>query len=263
VNELEAAYDAVLARWPVKVERLSVDGTTRVLACGPADGEPLVLLPGGGTTATVWFANAGELARTHRVYAAELPTDAGTAPDLMAWLDGLLTGLGLDATDLCGHSYGGWIALTYALHAPTRVRRLALLDPTTCFAGFRPAYLLHAMPLLLRPSGASLRALLRWETGGAPLDPDWLRLVSLVADGPRSKIVRTKRPDAARLRALTVPLLVLVAGNSKAHDVDRVAANARALVPGVTVTTLPGVTHHSVPTAEPARFNRALLDFLR
>jgi pimeloyl-ACP methyl ester carboxylesterase len=27
-----------------------------------------------------------------------------------------------------GHSYGGWLSLAYAAHAPQRVSRLALLD---------------------------------------------------------------------------------------------------------------------------------------
>jgi pimeloyl-ACP methyl ester carboxylesterase len=56
----------------------------------------------------------------------------------MLWLDAVLDRLGIETTDVCGHSYGGWIGLGYALHAPARVNRLVLLDPTQCFAGFRP-----------------------------------------------------------------------------------------------------------------------------
>src|SRR5207253_1676045 len=82
----------------------------------------------------------GDLARTHRVYAVDLINDAGRSvpdgrpvrsrEDLMGWLDAVCTGLGLATTALCGHSYGGWIVLSYALHAPARISRLALLDPT-------------------------------------------------------------------------------------------------------------------------------------
>jgi pimeloyl-ACP methyl ester carboxylesterase len=62
--EFYRAYDALLARWPVPVEPVdvaSVYGTTRVNVCGPADGEPLVLLHGGGATSTVWSGVVGEL----------------------------------------------------------------------------------------------------------------------------------------------------------------------------------------------------------
>lgn len=93
-----------------------------------------------------------------------------TVDDLMAWLGGVLDGLGLDESALGGHSNGGWIALRYALHAPARVRQLVLVDPTMCFAGLSPAYLLHAVPILARPSTKALNKFVHWETGGQQLD---------------------------------------------------------------------------------------------
>src|SRR5215468_5492259 len=64
-GEFLARYDAMLARWPVPVRTLDIPGrhgTTRVIACGPADGPATVLLPGGGATATVWWSTVGALA---------------------------------------------------------------------------------------------------------------------------------------------------------------------------------------------------------
>src|SRR3954469_5020090 len=78
--EYFAAYDAVLARWPVAVEAVDLRspyGTTRVHSCGPRDGKPLILLHGGGATSTVWFANVGELSRVHRVHAVDVMGNAG------------------------------------------------------------------------------------------------------------------------------------------------------------------------------------------
>ncbi|MET9333381.1 alpha/beta fold hydrolase [Streptomyces cellulosae] len=98
-----------------------------------------MLLPGGSATGLVWYANAPALGRRYRVHAVDLLGDAGRterrgvplkgADDLTAWLDALLDGLGLTRTHLCGHSYGAWLAARYALHAPRRVDRLALVDP--------------------------------------------------------------------------------------------------------------------------------------
>jgi pimeloyl-ACP methyl ester carboxylesterase len=271
-----AAYDAVLSRWPVPVEPVdvpSVYGTTRVNACGPADGQPLVLLHSGGATSTVWFNNVADLTQAHRVYAVDQINDAGRSvpdgrpvrsrDDLMAWLDAVLAGLGLDAVRLCGHSYGGWIALSYALHAPHRVTHLALLDPTLCFTGMRLSYRLHAVPLFLPgPRAARVRTFLRWETGGAKLDPDWLELTALAADVPRSKIVMPRRPAPERLRELRIPTLVLVAEKTRSQDPVRAAANARALLPQVVTGVLAGATHHTIPTERPADLNRALTQFL-
>ncbi|MFI1888682.1 alpha/beta fold hydrolase [Streptomyces jumonjinensis] len=270
-----AAYDAVLDRWPVAVDRLeptSAYGTTRVTACGPPDGEPLVLLHGGGATSAVWFANAAELSRTRRVYAVDRIGEAGrsrcgdrpirTADDLLDWLDGVLDGLGLDRADLCGHSYGGWIALAFALRTPRRVRRLALLDPTQCFAGFSPGYLLRALPVLIRPTARRARALLAWETRGAETDPAWLELYGLAAEFPRTKIVTGSRPGPRRLRDSATPALVLLAGESRAHDVRRVEAAARRRLPHAETAVLPGVSHHGLPFTRAAALNKALLGFL-
>lgn len=219
----------------------------------------------------MWFANAAALSRVARVHALDLPGNAGytrvstgDAAELGGWLDSVLDALGGGPVDLAGHSYGGWLALTYALHAPERVRRLALLDPTQCFAGFRPGYLLHALPLLVRPSRARAAGLLGWETGGRPLDPAWTALQAVGTDLPSTgKLVTGPKPAAAQGRNLAVPTLLLLAGRSRTHDIAKVERNARALLPDVTVTVLPTASHHSLPVDPAAEVDRALLDFLR
>ena len=230
--EYFAAYEAVLARWPVAVESVDLRspyGSTHVSVCGPRDGQPLVLLHGSGATSAVWFANVGELSRTHRVYAVDTVGEAGRSVNdgrpvsglagFMDWLDGLFDALELDSASLCGHSYGGWLALNYALHAPHRVHKLALLDPTDCFAGLRMSYRLRAVPVLLRPS-------------------------------------------SERMRALTVPALLLLAEKSRAHDIHKVSANARTLMPHVVSAILPDVSHHAMPAEQPEQLNRELGAFL-
>ncbi|WP_433499323.1 alpha/beta fold hydrolase [Sphaerimonospora sp. CA-214678] len=270
-----AAYDAVLDLWPVPVEPIdlpSAYGTTRVNACGPADGPPLILLHGGGTTAATWFANVADLARRHRVYAVDRIGEPGRSirgerpprdvPDLLDWLDGVLDGLGIEDTTICGHSYGGWIALTHGLHAPRRVRRLVLLDPTQCFKGFRVGYLARALPSLIRPSASRARAFLTWETGGAETDPAWLRLYGLAAEFPDTKVVIGKRPRPELLRTLTTPTLVLLAGRGRAHAPHHVASAIARTLPHAETAVLPNLSHHAMPWHEAADLNTRVVDFL-
>jgi pimeloyl-ACP methyl ester carboxylesterase len=272
-----SAYDAVLARWPVPVEALELTsrfGTTRVNACGPADGAPLVLLSGGFATSTVWFGNVADLCATHRVYAVDVLCDQGRGtssgdtitglPALLDWLDTVFDGLGLGpgAAALCGHSYGGWIALRYALHAQERLSRLALLDPTRCFAGFSPRFLWRSLPVLLRPNARRTLAHLSWETDGAPLDADWLALQAAGAGSPRPKIVAGRPPSAEELKTLTIPVLLVLAGRSKAHAVSRVERRARATVANLTVRTLENATHYTLPALHASDVDRELLAYL-
>ncbi|MFF3741107.1 alpha/beta fold hydrolase [Streptomyces sp. NPDC002566] len=268
----DRAYDELLARWPESTEERDVPtpyGRTRVHVYGPPDGSPLVLLPGGSATGLVWFANAPALGERHRVYAVDLAGDAGrterrgaalrNADDMTAWLDALLDGLGLARIHLCGHSYGAWLAARYALHAPQRVDRLALVDPTQIFAGFRLGYLLRALPTLLRPTEARARAFLAWETAGTHPDETWQRLHALAATVPDRKFVTGGRPRTA---GLSMPVLVLLGERSRAHDVAKVADRARRTLPQGEVALLPGATHHSLPLTDPKRLNDLLTDFL-
>ncbi|MFD5727614.1 alpha/beta fold hydrolase [Streptomyces sp. NPDC058368] len=273
------AYDdTVAATWPPGTTPTTVPtpyGTTHLNSYGPEDAPPLLLLPGGGATSTAWYAQAAALGRAHRVHAADLIGEPGrstvgerpirSVDDLCGWLDALLDGLGAAGpVALAGHSYGGWIALHHALHAPDRLRKLILLDPTGCFSGFRPGYLLHALPMLLRPNAARTRAFLAWETGDAALEPHWLRLRAAAAGFPTARPVTGPRPKPEALRALAVPTLILFAGGSRAHDADKAAASAHRLLPGAETAVLPGVSHHALPLHAPTapELNRRMRDFL-
>ncbi|MEU4154529.1 alpha/beta fold hydrolase [Streptomyces sp. NPDC026659] len=271
-SRFDLAYAELRARWPEFTEERDIAtpyGRTRVHVYGPADGRPLVLLPGGSATGLAWFANAPALGERYRVHAVDLLGDAGrterrgaplkSADDLTAWLDALLDGLGLARTHLCGHSYGAWLAVRYALHAPQRVDRLALVDPTQVFAGFRPGYLLRALPHLLRPSEARARAFLAWETAGTQPDETWQRLYALATTVPGRKLIAGGRPGTA---GLSMPVLVLLAEHSRAHHAGKVADRARRTLPQSDVALLPGATHHSLPLTAPEQLNDRLAEFL-
>jgi pimeloyl-ACP methyl ester carboxylesterase len=271
----QSAQEAVLESWPLPVERIELTsefGTTVVTACGPRDGEPLVLQHSGSTTSAVWFANAGDLGRTRRLYAVDRIGEAGlsrtgarplrTTEDLHSWLDGVLDGLSLTGPDLLGHSYGGLIALSYALSRPQRVRRLVLLDPAPVFAGHRPGYLLHALPMLARPTVARAQRFLAWETRGLELDPAWFELYGRAAEFPRTKFVIPARPSAAQLADCRTPTLIAFAGESGCHDSRALQAKTAKLLPAADTVILPGVTHHGMPYQEAAQLNRLVEEFL-
>ncbi|WP_078909386.1 alpha/beta fold hydrolase [Streptomyces virginiae] len=265
-SSFRAAYDAALGRWPGPVEPVDLPtpyGVTRVNRCGPAGAPPLVLLPGGGATSTVWGACvAAGAARAHRVHAVDLVGDPGLsvpAPDrairsvgdLVGWLDAVLDGLGPHGpVTLAGHSYGAWIAAHHAALRPDRLGRLVLLDPTQVFTGLRPGYVLRALPMLARPTPERIRSFLAWETRGAALDPAWLRLQEESAGFPAVRPVTGPRPDLAGLAHPSgggPRVDVLFAGLARCHDSGRAARAARELLPGAAVDVLPGVAHHALP----------------
>ncbi|GLQ90257.1 alpha/beta fold hydrolase [Dyella flagellata] len=102
------------------------------------NGPPVVLVHGGGEWAYSYRSTIQALARTHTVYAVDLPGHGYTQLEKknFAWtVDGMagslgtfLDAMGLNKVDLVGHSWGGGWALRYAETHPDRVDRLVLID---------------------------------------------------------------------------------------------------------------------------------------
>ncbi|WP_430332369.1 alpha/beta fold hydrolase [Rhodococcus sp. ACT016] len=253
-------YDRMRAKWGVPVDAVDAEtahGTTRVNVCGSADAPPVLLLPGGGATSMSWFAAAGELAASHRVFAVDIPGDVGrsvirerlrSVDQLMAWLADILDALGSERVAVVGHSYGAMVGLAFTIRNPARVDRLVLLDPNSCFAGFRPGYLLRAMPLLLRPTADRERALIGWEAAGTAVDPDWLDLVAYGAERfPAHRPVVPRRPRPHDLGNVRAPVTVVLAERSRVHDVARVRERVQMSMPQAEVHVMPGETHYTLP----------------
>ncbi|MGC0366064.1 pimeloyl-ACP methyl ester carboxylesterase [Rhodococcus sp. 27YEA15] len=275
VSDFDDRYEKVLAKWPAATAGVDIDGrfgTTHLNVCGATDAPPILLLPGGGATSTVWFDNVATLSKSHRVCAVDILGDAGRSvpgsermrslADLVEWVGSLVHYTGSEKIDVLAHSYGAKIALAYAVANPDRVRTLILLDPTACFAGMKFGYLLRAVPLLLAPTPARQRRLVTWEADSRALDEDWFTLLELGAS-TRRKLVVPPRPSAAQLTTLRAQTLVVLAEQSRVHDVDAVADVVHESIPHAQVVTVPNSSHHSLPMVPAGRLNRILDDFLQ
>jgi len=72
-DRLMGIYDERMADWPVPYEELDLEtsyGTVHVIASGPADGEPVLLLHASGLSATSWGPNIEAFAG-RRTYAID------------------------------------------------------------------------------------------------------------------------------------------------------------------------------------------------
>jgi pimeloyl-ACP methyl ester carboxylesterase len=99
-------------------------------------GDPLVIIHGGGDGARAWLKNAEELSKYYSVYIPDLPgfgrsqsaNDKFYLPEYVAFVEDFSSTLGIDRFHLMGHSIGGGIALHYALKFPQKITGLVLVS---------------------------------------------------------------------------------------------------------------------------------------
>ena len=100
------------------------------------EGDPLVVIHGGGSGAREWLQSMTELCKNHRVYIPDLPGFGHSQPmdkdynisDFVEFIEDFTDSLGLQYFYLVGHSMGGGIALRYALKSPHKITKLVLVN---------------------------------------------------------------------------------------------------------------------------------------
>lgn len=255
---LVEAYADILARWPQPRQQLRLQtrhGDTAVIASGPEDAPPLILLHGAGSNSLTWMGDAEVWARTFRVYAVDIIGEPGaSAPvrlpyatgDYADWLDDVLAGLGVERACFVGLSLGGWLSLDYALRRPERVERLILMCPGG-IGRTKPGFMLKAGPLLAL-GGWGRRRLLKLIAGdyasgevGAYLDLIFTHFK------PRRDALPFVSDES--LAALRTPTLTILGARDELID-SADTARRLAKAPAVEVVMLPEAGHVIAEQAE-------------
>ena len=258
------------------------------------EGDPLVLMHGGPGLDHVTLKPFRKLADRHTVISYDhrcngrstgIPVTTMTWPYLTSDADALREALGFDRWAVLGHSFGGMVALEYALRYPERVSRLVLLDTA---ADSRWAQVHAADVLAGRGSDAKTVAVARRFYSGRIAVKDFPRAAMrlLPAYDHRFSLVRfarellgggwqmQTRPEAlvfggqmmqgwtvmARLGEIRVPTLVLAG-----HDDFLFPPESQALlaagIPDARLRIIERAGHN--PHAErPAETLTAVADFL-
>jgi pimeloyl-ACP methyl ester carboxylesterase len=238
------------------------------------NGPPLVLVHGGISDHTYWWAVLPALSTRFTVYAIDRRGrgQSGDAPeyaiereaeDVAAVVDSIPAPVAL-----LGHSYGAICALEGALRTDN-LRTLLLYEPplglpfppgligrieAALAAGDRDRVIETMMAEVVGLSPAELSALRASRS--------WAALVATAHTLPREvRVVGQYRFDPGRFRRLTLPA-VLLAGEDSPEPL-RVAGIdlARRALPHARVVRMPGVGHEAVETG-PEAFTTAVLGWL-
>lgn len=270
-----AAYDASLQLWPTPHESLDAPtkfGVTHIVACGPADKEPLILLPAMACTATMWYATVAGLCREFRCYAVDFPSDMGlsiptpapaTPKDCVTWFGELLDGLGIARASIVGASYGGFLAVNYAVAEPGRVRKLVITSPAAVIVAIRKTLYLRVFATLLLPGKPATDRIMRILTDRLPLDHPVIRQlgVGMKCLNARLRVYPRVFSDA-ELRGIPAPLYLLLGEKEVCYNPQSAAARARRVMPQARVDVIPGAGHLLAMEC-PEVVNPRILEFLK
>ena len=275
------AYDTVLSHWGTRFEELDVAtsfGQTHVIASGPMDGPPVVLLHAYFATAASWYRTAGALSETYRTFAVDVLGEPNKSrpvrpikslDDYRQWFAQLADGLGLTQLHLVGNSMGGFGASYLAMHMAGRVRKLALISPAATFHKIIPFYIHLFLPkaiYLFLPwlpgLHPAMRRVVNWLHAGLPTDGPWADLFYLtMVHGTTQVRVFPRVFTAGELAQISAPTMLLIGDHERVYQPQAASRAALRLLPSVQVEIIAGA-HHVAAIAQPDAVNTSLLRFL-
>jgi pimeloyl-ACP methyl ester carboxylesterase len=282
--EFMAAYEATLQLWPVPYEPMNIPGRygrTHLVATGPKDGPTLVLLHMFFASLTQWAANVADLSRDYRVYAIDVmgqPSKSipdqplNSREDCVAWLSEVLDALEIERTDMVGASFGGWFTLNYALGAPKRISKIALLSPAGGLVPLAKQFYVRSMLPKFIPRRFAMESFIRWMTYEGNLR-DWKTraILDCLTDqmflGTRYfHLQMGVGPwilfSDEELRSMQVPTLLLIGQEEAIYDPEAALERARRLIPNFEGELLPRA-NHEMTISKHEFVDRRALEFLK
>ena len=271
----KAAYDATLTLWPIPYESLEVDtrwGSTHIIASGPKDAPPLILLHGMNLSATMWFPNIADLSRDYRVYAVDTIGSASKSvahrplksrADCSDWLNDVLDELKILETHIVGHSHGGWLTLNFALRVPERIKRMVLLAPASPLLPFVSQFYTRGIPTAIFPTRSLIASFMQWMSAeGFVVNELFFEQFLLGMKYVRSQIrVLPSVFTDDELQQIKTQTLLLIGEQEVIYNPILAVKRAEQLIPNIKAEIIPDA-NHGLTMEQPVLVNKLILDFL-
>ncbi|WP_042460103.1 alpha/beta fold hydrolase [Neobacillus dielmonensis] len=272
------AYDETLKLWPVPYEELMIPtcfGDTHIVAAGPMDAEPLILLHGMTFSATMWYPNIESLCMKYRVFALDTIGDVGkgkvtkimkTRQDTVDWLNDVLYGLKITSALFAGHSMGGWLSMNYAIFAPEKVRKLILFAPASGISKITPKFFLKVFPAILFPSESRIQKEIHWFVSPSFQPDEKAEKVfrQFTVSGTNCVPCQQVKPivfPEQELQNLSTETLLLVGEDEVIYNPEKMLKKAERLLPNVTTKMIPKAGH-GLTIEQYEKVNEAVMSFL-
>jgi pimeloyl-ACP methyl ester carboxylesterase len=252
-------------------------GKTRYLESG--SGEPTIFLHGVGyvQAAHTWRPNLGPIGRHTRAIAVDcLGWGLGDRLDMeysfayiVDFVREFQDALGIERSNIVGHSMGGWLASLFAYESPNRVNKLVLVG-----SGGTRTRTIPSMTEFQPPTREQVRDSLKnqfhlsdeWvetllpECWSVTEVPNALEVYRKILKHMNNQQTRDKYGTVRRLPKVQAPTLVIWGENDEVNALEMGELTAE-LVPNSKLVVLKD-TGHFAPTQRIDEFNNAVVEFL-
>ncbi len=267
------AYDSIMNSWPVAYEDLYIStslGSTHVIASGPKEAAPIILIHAFYASAAAWFQNVRSLSEQRRIYMVDIIGDPNKSKPFkpirqlscfVNWFGEVMNELQLDQADYIGNSVGAFHVMNFALNSPQRVRSMILIGPAASFLKISRFYF-NTFPGGMTGWTLLVRHAIAWIENDASLDPKFHRLFYLLMKyGKSANQVFPKVFQDEELKRIITPTLLIYGEKEVIYNYNLAIQRAKKYMQHIKVEIIPGANHLTA-ISRPELTNNAILKFL-
>lgn len=271
-----SAYDSLISTYQINYIDHWINtniGTCHLIETGDSEAPPVLLVPAAGCSSAGWYANLIELGKNNRVYALDIPGDAGKS--ILIKEDGpiliqdynlmfleVLNSLKLKDVTLIGHSSGGFFVTGFAISHPERVKKLVLLAPVATHINIR-WYFRILLKMGGKPGkGPSAKTTLKMQAyRGFDPEPFFVNLMQCVRDYCRINLLFPYVYSTEELSSIRIPTFLIIGSNEVLCNYKRSIKNAKSKFDNIDIHII-DKTGHTPNMENSGAFNKIVTSIL-
>jgi pimeloyl-ACP methyl ester carboxylesterase len=270
------AYDTAMMAWNTAYVSKDLNtsfGRTHINICGNEDKPPLILLSIMTFSSVSWYPNIPELSRHFRIYSVDIIGDHNRSeasrllPDkkqFAEWLCEVLNGLKLNKVNIIGESYGGFIALSFALYHPEKVNKAILIAPAATLTDWKFSVKAFITVVKIFPSiiPADYNEAFKIFSDYPEKVDSRMKgvLKSVYKEGVSSQLITPKEFTENELRQVKTKTLVMIGEHEPNYDYKGALQRAEKFMPNVAGFMIPNAKHLA-NIDQPEIVNKKIIEF--
>jgi len=253
-------YDTQIENWNLTHETINIKtryGDSFILACGEKNAPPLILLHGSGINSCMWFEDAKVYSEIYRVYAVDIPGEAGksneyqmplSGSDYADWLSDIFDALAIEKASIIGISFGAWVAIKFSISNIDRVSKLILLSPLGIYPQ-KNSFLLTLFTCMIAGKSGKSRLYHKINLNPA-VSQNILEYQKLIGKHFNSRTELMPLFADQELKRLSMPTVAFFGEKDIIIHAAKTANRLRSILPQARINILPSVGHTLINLAD-------------